>query len=627
MPDPPKHGQGKGANARVAPNMGMTTRSQSKSSQPSPSPSQPGPAKPPSRTVPALSSESTLITGSGLPKPTSPKSDVAYSHIVSLVSQILVKFNPPGQIRQALTEVIEIASKAAEEETSSEAPIPTHSVKAFHESLKADILGIQSSLDSKLSDLQQNQNKLLKATESLGVITENLQSSTKDLEGRVTKVTDATDKIANTTQSYRDVLMDKANNPLSLTVDPRLLNDRDRKSRQILISFNSVEENATLNTSLVDLKDKANRIIADMSDPTRPDLVQVDNVSRTQGGSLLLLLNSKEAAAWLKDPVKEYNFLDKFAVGSSIRNRDFNVLLRWVPIIFGPEDRMNHREIEEGNELPAHSIQKARWIKPINRRKVGQSRAHIILTLDSAEIANKIIRDGIDICGVKIRAEKTKQEPLQCLKCRGWEHKAQNCTAQIDTCGTCGGDHRTSSCQTKGKLSCASCKSNEHASWDRQCPEFIRRCAIYDERHPENNTVYFPTEQDWTLTTKPHRVPLSERFPQRHAVNSLKGTNRQKTNPVIRLPTSRPTEPPKSPHPQPQQPHRHWYDDDDDDDVIDSLRIRTGPNLIPLGRNREEGDRSESLEYESCQEILDLDLLPDPLRTSAESWNYPPPDF
>ena len=467
----------------------------------------------------------------------------------------------------------------------------------------------------------------MKATESLGAITENLQSSTKDLEGRVAKVTDATDKIANTMQSYRDVLLNKVNNPLSSSVDPRLLKDRDRKSRQILLGYNSVEDNATLNTSLADLKNKANRIIADMSDPNRPDRIQVENVTRTRGGSLLLLLNSKEAALWLKDPVKEYNFLDKFAVGSSIKNRDFNVLLRWVPIIFGPEDRMQHREIEEGNELPAHSIQKARWIKPINRRRSGQSCAHIIITLDSAEIANNIIRDGIDICGVKVRAEKTKQEPLQCLKCRGWEHRAQDCPAQIDTCGTCGGDHRTSSCQIKGKLFCASCKSDGHASWDRLCPEFIRRCAIYDERHPENNTVYFPTKQDWTLTTKPLRVPLSERFPEKYAVNSLTRTNRQEANPVVRLPPSRSAEPSNPPQPRSQQPRRHWYDDDDEDDVIDSLRIRTGPNLIPLGRVREEGNCSESLEYESCQEILEPDLLSESLHTPAETWNYPPPVF
>jgi len=202
MPDPPKHGQGKGTNTRPPSNAGMTTRSQTKSLQPSPSPSHQGSAKPASCIATDPSPVRTLTIGSGPTNADSPKSNAALTRITSLVSQILVKFNPPGQIRQALTEVLEVAKKAAEEETSTVDPEHIHSVKSLHESIKADLSGIQASLDTKLSDLQQNQVKLLKATESLGAITVNLQSSTKDLESRVGKVTDTTDRIANTTQSY-----------------------------------------------------------------------------------------------------------------------------------------------------------------------------------------------------------------------------------------------------------------------------------------------------------------------------------------------------------------------------------------------------------------------------------------
>jgi len=244
-----------------------------------------------------------------------------------------------------------------------------------------------------------------------------------------------------------------------------------------------------------------------MADSSRPEEVSIESVTRTRGGALLLLLNSKAAAEWLTTPDIEDSFLDRFAIGACIKGRDYNVMLRWVPIIFGPDNRLQHREIEEGNKLPAHSVQKARWIKPINRRRPGQTRAHLILTLASPDIANQVIKNCLDICGVKVRGEKTRQEPLQCLKCRGWEHKAQDCQAQTETCSTCGEDHRTNNCQNKIKLYCASCKTNAHASWDRTCPEFIRRCANYNIRHPENDMVYFPTDQDWTLTTRPHRIP------------------------------------------------------------------------------------------------------------------------
>ena len=160
-------------------------------------------------------------------------------------------------------------------------------------------------------------------------------------------------------------------------------------------------------------------------------------------------------------------------------------------------------------------------------------RTHAIFTIALAEVANNLIRDGLIIYGVKAKVEKTKQEPLQCFKCRGWEHKAQNCKTQVDTCSTCGEDHRTSNCQAKGKLYCASCKSNDHTSWDRNCLEFVCRCSVYNERNPENNMVYFPTEQDWMLTTKPYRIPLLECFPQQLAIKSLPLSKRKPSKPVV----------------------------------------------------------------------------------------------
>ena len=100
--------------------------------------------------------------------------------------------------------------------------------------------------------------------------------------------------------------MDKSSKPHSLNADPRLLCDQDRKARQLMLGYNSVEENVTLNMSLTELKDKANKIVTDLVGTNRPDMVQIESVMRTRGGSLLLLLNSKEAADWLKDPSMEY---------------------------------------------------------------------------------------------------------------------------------------------------------------------------------------------------------------------------------------------------------------------------------------------------------------------------------
>ena len=74
----------------------------------------------------------------------------------------------------------------------------------------------------------------------------------------------------------------------------------------------------------------------------------------------------------------------------------------------------------------------------------------------------------------------------------------------------------------------------DHASWDRSCPEFQRKIAQFDEIHPENVLTYFPTNESWTLTARPERVPLDERFPSKYAVGSLPPPSQTRRAPPTR---------------------------------------------------------------------------------------------
>ena len=76
-------------------------------------------------------------------------------------------------------------------------------------------------------------------------------------------------------------------------------------------------------------------------------------------------------------------------------------------------------------------------------------------------------------------------------------------------------------CQSRGKLWCISCQANNHASWDRNCPGFKRRCYMMDKQNPENSMLYFPMEQDWSQTLWSSRIPSGKCFPSNSAVNSL----------------------------------------------------------------------------------------------------------
>jgi hypothetical protein len=148
--------------------------------------------------------------------------------------------------------------------------------------------------------------------------------------------------------------------------------------------------------------------------------------------------------------------------------------------------------------------------------------------------ANRLLKDGMYICSTRTYPKRLKYEPKQCMKCRRWGHFASECHATSDTCGTCGGEHATRDCEESDKRYCISCRSNDHASWDRACPEFQRKSAQFDEMHPENALTYFPTEESWTLNARPERIPLDDRFPSKYAVGSLPPPSRMERQPPTR---------------------------------------------------------------------------------------------
>jgi len=77
-----------------------------------------------------------------------------------------------------------------------------------------------------------------------------------------------------------------------------------------------------------------------------------------------------------------------------------------VPITFNPKSDQQLREIEGENGLQDSVIVKAKWIKPIERRRAGQTHAYAILQVTSVDAANLVIRDGLTIRGVSVRPSK-----------------------------------------------------------------------------------------------------------------------------------------------------------------------------------------------------------------------------
>jgi hypothetical protein len=160
------------------------------------------------------------------------------------------------------------------------------------------------------------------------------------------------------------------------------------------------------------------------------------------------------------------------------------------------------------------------------------------------------------------------------MKCRLWGHLATECKSEKEACGTCGEEHRTNACSNKGKTYCISCKDGSHPSWDRGCPEFARRCTIYDKRNPENALPYFPTEHDWTLKVRPERIPLDERFPGKYAVNSLPYAGNKQRSPAPKTTC--------------KKQGQSMYKSANRRGTMDR-NTRDNPNLIPINKGRETG--------------------------------------
>ena len=420
-------------------------------------------------------------------------------------------------------------------------------VSDIHKTFREDIQNVCNYLANRMIGIENTVNATRDSSVKTLKVAEELKEKSAEILSNVGKVTNATVKIADTTQSYREALMSRPSPSNKASVDPKVLCDMERKDKQILIDIFDEEGANTLGTSLTELVAKANGALDSIKGEDKPEPVKVESAHKTKKNAILLTLNSKEAANWLREVENEVAFVNSFSKGAHIREREFNLVTPRVPLTFEPSNTKHLREIEENNNLPSHVIRKARWIKPEGCRRQGQTHAYAIVTVTSVDTANKMIRDGVNICGSHSRPSKQRIEPIQCMKCRRWGHFADSCPETEDTCGTCGEKHRTSACKSSDKVFCVSCADSTHPSWDRACPEFMRRCEIINETNPVNNMPFFPAEQDWTLSIRPPRIPTSERFPTTYAVNSLpingkrnfvprrRGPNRD-TNPAHRNP-------------------------------------------------------------------------------------------
>ena len=197
-----------------------------------------------------------------------------------MLEKHILKYKPRGEMGKELEWIMEVTRTLAGKELAGQAAA-TNMVRVSHEQIKADLHSLYKALDSRLTEIQGSQEKLLTSTEALSKTADTLCTTARELKTKVVKVTDTTDKIANTAMSYRDVLLTKTDSLNRTSIDPKVLSDIERRLKQILIDCSMAEARDVTDLNLAELKEKVNMIIKDMDDYCCPEVMAVETATKT----------------------------------------------------------------------------------------------------------------------------------------------------------------------------------------------------------------------------------------------------------------------------------------------------------------------------------------------------------
>ena len=296
--------------------------------------------------------------------------------------------------------------------------------------------------------------------------------------------------VAPSTTSYSSALINPPPN-----VNPKLAAREGIRARQVLLT--GIKESAFGQYDSQKLKAELNKALKNLGFKNG----KIRSVVQQKDGNTLIEVDSDDAAKWFANGVNTAEFCSFIGDCVGCKARTFNVLAFNSPLNIDIRDDKHRVEIIEANGLEENTILALRWAKPPTRRSPQQRSAHLVLSFANADSANRAITNGLIICNKKCHVERIKKEPIRCLRCQGWNHIANECSVMLSKCGNCAENHNTADCRHPKKTRCVTCNTEDHASWSRACPTFLRKVDDYNERNPENLLPYYPTSDPWTWSS------------------------------------------------------------------------------------------------------------------------------
>jgi len=171
-------------------------------------------------------------------------------------------------------------------------------------------------------------------------------------------------------------------------------------------------------------------------------------------------------------------WVESIAPSAVVRKRTWPVIVHGVSVRDYQLDawgkHAKHIKKENSRQIPSLRIQGMRWLRRINKGDF----ALLVIELDSAEQANRIINEGV-VMGYDLKSVERYDAGCritQCFKCQKYGYISSICS-NAEKCGHCGSDHTTEKCagvSPAPRKRCAACQGGDHTSWSGECPARVK---------------------------------------------------------------------------------------------------------------------------------------------------------
>jgi hypothetical protein len=203
---------------------------------------------------------------------------------------------------------------------------------------------IQQDLDAKLEKLNHTlgmrtptQPDTGDSAKKLEEVVKNLDALSTEIGAKVAKVSDSSTQLESTAKSYRDALLkmppqvQKDAQVARNLVNPEVGKIADRKARQILIEM---QDGEAIMLSTDAIKEKLEQIIKQVTVPAPPEDTTILEVTKMRKSGIIILFQSREMVDWIHQPDVEIDVTANFAAGSSIKQRQYAILVPRIPLTF-----------------------------------------------------------------------------------------------------------------------------------------------------------------------------------------------------------------------------------------------------------------------------------------------------